>query len=250
MYSYFISEALKMKHTFGKKLIFLAPAFTIVISLFLAPSYFQLDCYNWWYVMILPGIISLVCALASARDKRMKNMAVLSLPVDLKKVWTAKVLVCAVITACASLLLMLGSMFFGNILNIGSLGKIPLLNGAAGTIVLIITFLWQIPLCLYLGGRIGLFPTVLINIAAYMVLGIIAATESIWWLVPYAIPARLMCPILKVLPNGLPAVEGSARFTPELLSNGVIIPGIIITVVLFVIITMATAKWYQAQEAK
>ena len=250
MYSYFKSEELKMKHTFATKLIFLAPIFTILLSMVLAPKYFQIDCYNWWYAMILPGMISLVCTLVAAKDKRMKNRAVLSLPVNLRKVWIGKVLVCTAMLTYASVILLLGSIVIGNILKFGPIGRIPIANGFIGSVILVVTFLWQIPLCLFLGSKIGMFPTILINIAAYMILGIVAATKSIWWVIPYAIPARLMCPILKVLPNGLPAVEGSVTFKPELLSNSVILPGVIITVILFVILTMITAKWYEGQEAK
>lgn len=250
MYSYFKSEALKMKHTFAGKLIFLAPIFTVLSSLFLAPMYFQMNCYNWWYAMILPGSISLGCTLVAVKDMKMKNRAVLSLPINLKKVWISKVLVCTVMLIYASIILLLGSIVLGNIFKFGPIGRITILNGLLGILVLVITFLWQIPLCLFLGSRIGMFPTILINMGAYMILGILAATKSIWWMIPYAIPARLMCPIVKLLPNGLPAVEGSVTFKPELLSNGVILPGIIISVILFIILTMITAKWYEGQEAK
>lgn len=239
-----------MKHTFARKLIFLAPIFTILLSLVLAPMYFQIDCYNWWYAMILPGSISLGCTLVAAKDKKMKNRAVLSLPINLRKVWVSKVLVCTAMLIGASMILFLGSSVLGGILNLNEIIKVPIFNKLVAVLLLVITFLWQIPLCLFLGSKIGTFPTILINIAAYMILGILAATKSIWWMIPYAIPARLMCPILKVLPNGLPAVEGSMTFKPELLSNSVILPGVIITVILFIILTVVTAKWYEGQEAK
>lgn len=85
MAAYFKSEALKARHSFLKKLVFLAPVFTIVAVLFLSRAYFHQNVYNWWYVMILPGMISVVCTLVAGQDGKMKNMAVMSLPVDLKK---------------------------------------------------------------------------------------------------------------------------------------------------------------------
>jgi ABC-2 type transport system permease protein len=250
MNSYFRSEALKMRYTFVGKLIFLAPVFTILLALVLTPTYFQIDCYNWWYAIILPGSISLGCTLVSAKDMKMKNRAVLPLPVNLKKVWIAKVIVCIVMLTYTSIILFLGSSVLGGALNLNKIGRIPILNGLAGSLILVITFLWQIPLCLFLSSKLGMFPTILINISAYMILGILAATKSFLWMIPYAIPARLMCPILKVLPNGLPAVKESVTFKTELLSNSVILPGVIITVILFVILTVSTAKWYEGQEAK
>ena len=250
MYSYFKSEALKMKHTFAGKLIILAPMFTILLSLVLAPMYFKSNCYNQWYSMILPGSISLGCTLVAIKDQKMKNMAVISLPINLKKVWISKVLVCTAMLIVASMILFLGTLVLGGILNLNETIRIPITNGFVGILVLAITFLWQIPLCLFLGSKIGMFPTILINMAAYMILGILTATKSILWMIPYAIPARLMCPILNILPNGLPAVEESMTFKPELLSSDVILPGIIISVILFIILTMITAKWYERQEAK
>jgi len=250
MAAYFKSEYLKIKHTFVEKLIFIAPIFAIIFPLIMMPAYFEINSYNWWYTTTLPGMISLGCALVAAKDKKMKNMAVLSMPVDLKKVWISKILVCIVMIAFASLIHLLGNVIIGNIFGIGQWGKAGMLNVVLASIILIITFLWQVPLCLFLTSKIGLFPTVLINIGAYLILGVVLAVKKVLWIIPYAIPSRLMCPMLKVLPNGLPAVPGTETFTPELLSGSVILPGIIITAVLFVILTFATAKWYEGQEAK
>lgn len=249
MGAYFKSEYLKIKHTFIKKFIFIAPIFAIIFPLIMMPAYFEINSYNWWYASILPGTITLGCALIAVKDKKMKNMAVLSMPIDLKKVWIAKILVCVVMIALASLIHLFGNVIIGNTLGIGQWGKASILNVILASTILIITFLWQVPLCLFLTSKIGLFPTILINIVAYAILGVVLAVKKTFWLMPYAIPARLMCPILKALPNGLPAVQGSPTFTPELLSSSVILPGIIITVVLFVILTFVTAKWYEGQEA-
>lgn len=250
MGSYFKSECLKIKHTFAEKLIFIAPIFAILFPLLLQPAYFEGNSYNWWYASMLPGMISLGCSLVAVKDKKMKNMAVLSLPIDLKKVWIAKILVCVVIITIASTIHLLGNIIIGNIFGIGQLGRVAMISAFLGSLILIVTFLWQAPLCLFLSGKIGMFPTILINLIAYMTLGIIFAVKKVLWITPYAIPARLMCPILRILPNGLPAVPGATTFTPELLSGSVILPGIIITIVLFIALTILTAKWYERQEAK
>lgn len=251
MEAYFKSEYLKIKHTFIGKLIFLAPIFTILCTLALEPTYFQINMYNWWYSMLLPGMVSLLCTLVAVKDKKMKNMAVLSLPVDLKKVWISKILVCMLMIVIASIIHLFGVVVIGNVLPFQNPeGRIPITSSALGSLVLIITFLWQVPLCLFLGSKVGMFPTILINIVAYELGAVIFSLKKVLWLIPYAIPARLMCPIVKILPNGLPAVPGSKRFEPELLSHSVILPGIIITLVLFVILTILTAKWYEGQEAK
>lgn len=249
MERYFKAEALKIEHSFSKKLVFIAPIFTIGLSFFLAAAYFQQNVYNWWYAMILPGMISIVCTLVAKQDKKMQNMAVMSIPVDLKKVWISKIFLCIVLIVEASSIILAGSMVIGNLLGVG-IFKLSALNQLEGIIVLVITFLWQIPFCLFLGSKIGMFSTMLINMIAYVVFGVICALEDSLWIVPYAIPARLMCPILKILPNGLPAVPGNQTFRPELLSNSTILPGIAIALILFLILAFATSKWYERQEAK
>ncbi|UZQ50981.1 lantibiotic immunity ABC transporter MutE/EpiE family permease subunit [Clostridium kluyveri] len=250
MGAYFKSEYLKIKHTLIGKLIFIAPFLPIALSFVLTTRYFEIDSYNWWYVMLFPGMISLLCTLVVVKDKKMKNTAVLSLPVDLKKIWMAKVLACVCMIVVASMIHLFGSVFIGNVLGIGKFGSIPMINAVFASIVLIITFLWQIPLCMFLASKIGMFSTVLINIVCCFILGVMTAVSDTLWMIPYAVPSRLMIPIIKVLPNGLRAIQESETFRTELLSDSVILPGIIITVSLFVILTFATANWYKKQEAK
>lgn len=250
MGTYFKSEYLKVKHTFIGKLVFIAPLFSMFLSFMLTSQYFEIDSYNWWYVMLLPGMISILCTSVAAKDKKMKNMAVLSLPVNLRKVWVAKILVCVCMTTFAVMIHLFGCIFIGNILGIGKPGAISIINAVFASIVLIITFLWQVPLCMFLGSKIRMFSTVLINLVGYLILGVLLAIYNTLWMVPYAVPSRLMIPIIKVLPNGLRAVQESQTFRPELLSYSVILPGIIITAVLFVMFSFFTAKWYENQEAR
>ena len=47
------SEHLKQKHTFQKKLIYLAPLVSIAIAFVLMGGYYiQKSAYNWWYTLI------------------------------------------------------------------------------------------------------------------------------------------------------------------------------------------------------
>lgn len=250
MGDYFKSEYLKIKHTFIGRLIFIAPFIAIALSFVLTTRYFAIDSYNWWYTMLLPGMISILCTSVAAKDKKMKNMAVLSMPLELKKVWMAKILVCVCMVSFAVIVHLIGSVLIGSVFGIGKLGTIQAVNAVIASMVLIMTFLWQIPLCMFLGSKIGMFATVLINIVCCFILGVLLAVYDIFWMVPYAVPSRLMVPIIKVLPNGLLAIPESQTFRPELLSHGVILPGIIITVILFIILSFFTANWYEKQEAR
>ncbi|WJE55714.1 lantibiotic immunity ABC transporter MutE/EpiE family permease subunit (plasmid) [Bacillus cereus] len=250
MISYLASEKIKIRHTFLNKLIWLAPLAPMLLAFLLAADYFQITSYNWWYIIILPGMLSLSCVLLAEKDKKMNNRAILSLPISLKQVWISKVLLILGIVICSCMIFFCGTQLSSFLLNKENFRIIPTMNALLGSILLIVTFMWQIPICLFLGNKIGLFPTVLLNIGANGFLGVLFATKSIWVISPYAYPSRLMIPILKILPNGLYAEPGSVTFTPELLSYHVILPGVVISVVLFLFFTYVTAKWFEKQEAK
>ncbi len=92
MIKYFLAENLKIKNTFLSKLIWIMPILTIILTILLEPTDFQHASYFFWYALILPGAVSLNFTLLSRVDGSMKNKGVLSLPLDLRKVWMAKVL--------------------------------------------------------------------------------------------------------------------------------------------------------------
>ena len=66
--AYIQAENLKHKRTFTKTLIVLAPFVTALMNFF-APLWFQLNSYNWWYILLYPGFLTLTCALIEQRDK-------------------------------------------------------------------------------------------------------------------------------------------------------------------------------------
>lgn len=248
MIKYFLSENMKIRHTFVEKLTWIAPTLVIMLSILLTARYFQVDSYNWWYSMMLPGTLALSCALTSKIDGTMKNRAVISLPVVLQKVWIGKVLIgiknlvisCSIIFIAAQV-----SVF---VVNIDPITKISTFNGLTAILILIITYMWQIPLYLFLGNKLGLFPTIIFSLGFNVICGALSV-EEYWWMIPFSYPSRLMCPVLKILPNGLLAQPGSQTFTPQLLDTWGIPFGIIVSLALFFILTYVTAKWFERQEA-
>ena len=116
-------------------------------------------------------------------------------------------------------------------------------------VLLFLTYAWQIPLCLLLEQKCGAAATILINMAANIILSANFATEGMW-LIPYAVPARLMCPVLKILPNGLPAEPGNITFSPELLSWESILPGLVVTCLCFVLVTEISIRVYERKGMK
>lgn len=248
MLQYFLSENIKIKHTFMEKLIWLSPALLILLSMSLTARYFQVDTYNWWYTWMLSGTLSLSCVYLSRVDGAMKNRATISLPLDLKKVWIAKVFVGIKNISISCVIIFVAAQLSVFIMPINSIINISILNGFIGTIIIIVTCIWQVPLCMFLGSKIGMFPAIILNLGIN-IFSIIMSVGKYWWINPFTYCDRFLCPVLKILPNGLAAEPGNPTFTPELLNTSVIPLGIGISIGLFLIITYLTAKWYEGKEA-
>ena len=64
------AERLKMKHTFGSILPQTAALLTLVLTLGLAygNEYYSANAWNWWYVMLLPGMLCVLCCLGIKRE--------------------------------------------------------------------------------------------------------------------------------------------------------------------------------------
>lgn len=249
MIKYFISENIKIKHTFANKLIFIAPVMLALLSGLLTADYFQVDIYNWWYAIILPGVLSIECCLLARIDGNKKNKAVLSLPVDLKKVWIAKIIIGVKNILISCMIIFIVAQLSIYIIPINSISNVHLINGFIAFLVIVVTSMWQVPLYFFIGKKIGLFPTIIFSMAAGM-FSTITAVSKLWWINPLSYTSRLMCPILKILPNGLMAVPESQSFVPEVLEISQIPFALAVSISLFILITYVTAKWYEKQEAR
>lgn len=249
MIEYFISENMKIKRKFVKKLVWIAPTMVILLSVFLTATYFQVDIYNWWYTFILPGVIAIEGCFLYKIDGDMKNKSVMALHVDLKKVWISKILVAVKNIVISCMIIFIAGQLSVFVIPMRSESNISMLSGFVGILVIIITSVWQIPLYFFLGSKIGVFPSIILSLATN-IFSMVIATKRFWIVNPFSYTSRLMCPILRLLPNGLLAKEGSKTFTPELLNTSSIPLAIGISIVLFIVITYLTAKWYERQEVK
>ena len=191
--------------------------------------------------MLLPGSLSLICAGVIQKDKKKLNYRrILSLAAEPGKIWFGKIGACVLLYLISCMIFFVGvtvgGLFAGNSIS-------PVQNIAA-VALLFVTFLWQIPFCMILADKLGQFSAILINIAANF-LCVVLAAKSIYWWIPFAIPTRLMCPVIHVLPNGL-----SVPAKDPLLSTSVILPGVLITLALFFILSIFTSLPYRRLEAK
>lgn len=236
------AERLKWRRTFIPKLVWIAPVITLLLcAVLMGGSFFQSGSYNWWYTMLLPGALSLACSLALLKDAKLKYRSLLALPFTPGTLWTSKIVACTVwllITLAVFLIgLTAGGLLFGQ--------SIPLLNSLAGSALIFLTSLWQIPLCLFLAARLGLFAAILLNLSG-TILGVVQFDKGgLWDYNPYAITPKLMCPVLSILPNGLPVPADS-----PLHSTDIILPGTLVSLGWFALLFLLTTLWFRRQEAK
>ncbi|MFC3746244.1 lantibiotic immunity ABC transporter MutE/EpiE family permease subunit [Paenibacillus sp. GCM10012306] len=242
MLSYLAAERIKLKRTFARKTVWIMPLLTLLIAFGLmgGPLY-QAGVYNWWYVIMLPGALTLFCSLVIQRDARMRFRGVLVLPVNARRIWLGKALVSMLWLLVVNLVLFVGAFLGGELLG----QTVAPGQGFFGLMALGVMLAWQIPLCMFLVLKCGLFVTILINLAGNLLLGIMFATRDTWWAVPYAIPIRVMTPILRIQPNGVPAQADN-----PLLNPAVIVPGILISLALCGLLLWLTALWFCKREVR
>lgn len=245
MGNYISSEHLKHKNTFAKKLVWLAPILALFLNV-LAPMWYQQNSYNWWYVLLYPSYLTLLSILIIQRDNgKLKFRAILSLPIDLKKIWYAKIITCIIYIVLANTILMVcnvaGGFIIQQIFDISM--TISLTQALLGTLCIILTSIWNIPLCLWLVKKVGVFATLILNVGMSFILGTLGASTRLWFVCPYSWVTRLMVPTLGILPNGEP-VTRNALSTPLPL----IIMTVCLSLVLFYVISKLTVKSFIKQE--
>lgn len=167
-----------------RRLLWAFPASTFalafILTLGMTNSYAE-SVWNWWYTLLLPGMLAILCHLTMAQEKKTHYYHLMTLPVSKRKLMAGKIL---------------------------WLGCAILLENSI----------------IFVGGTI------------------IAQTGK-WYLFVSAIPMRILCPYLHILPNGLPAEVGD-----PLLDRGVVIPGICLSVLWFIFAAVFFLNWFEKRE--
>lgn len=246
MISYILAENLKHKGTFLKKLLVIMPLSLILLSLFLMPSYFTTNAYNWWYVIIMPATFALIPAMMHRKeDRRLKYRAVFPLNIKLEKLWVSKIITAFVYMSIAAMVHMLGVYIFQFLIG----GQLAPNYGFSilvfASFLLIISNIWQIPLCFFLAKKFGFIASITINSVLGLALGILLSDSTFWIYCPYSWGIRLMIPVMHILPSGV-LIEAS---NPMAANTSLLIP-CILSICLFTLLTMISAKWFSNQEVK
>ncbi|WP_244833466.1 lantibiotic immunity ABC transporter MutE/EpiE family permease subunit [Clostridium sp. BJN0001] len=251
MYKYIISENLKTKRTFARKVIFLLPILTAILAFFLMMTYFQVDLFNWWYTALLEQTVCLEGIFLYRIDGKMKNRSIIAMPVDLKKIYIAKILV-GVKNICISCLVifMIGvlSSFIFNIFGLNNFHEISIISMALGSLVMIITTIFQLPVFFFIGKKLGLFISVII-VEAISLFSVFMAPYKTWIFNPFSYVSRALTPIIKILPNGLYAVPSSITYSDEMLEFWIVPFASLVCLILFFIISFLVVNNMKNKEA-
>lgn len=243
------AEILKNSHTASEKAAVLMPVLDAAFSAFLAKEYFMVDLFNWWYMVLLPGMLAVICGGVCKREQWSENRNILVLPVDVKVIWDAKIL-------CVVRLFVFSGIFMTGIavitrklleygLHVEYVLDIDYKRMAAAMVILLVTFLWQIPFCMLLEQFIGMPLMLIVYMLIYGVSACSLSLKPYFMMFPGAVPARLMCAVLQILPNGMPAKEGAATFSPELLDDRMIGIGVFCALLWFFLLWMLTRRIYE-----
>lgn len=242
--AYIKAENIKNAHSVLAKLWWLMSLVSICLAAANA-TYYQINQYNWWYSTLYPMLILLVASFVVQREKKLKNRAMGVLETDMKKLWTAKIVYCIKELLFAAAFIFIAQEVISRLIGAGGVRQISTGQGLFAAILWVVLSLWQIPFWLFVNQITGFGVTIVLGMACNIGLGLMGAMSQFWLLNPFAYINRLMCPVLKILPNGLPAAPGNQTFIPEVLDKSVISTGVAASLILFAVLYLLTAIWYK-----
>lgn len=251
------SELLKYKRTFMGKLIVFIPIFFVLYACITEATLLknplsQSSSWSWdnllvlifnsWPFVFLPLGMGLFATLVAGQERKAGNYRTLcAYNVSPMTIWINKVMAMSVYTLLSTLVLIVVTIMSGLFL---SEGEIPFGKIIAGGFTCWFVSLSLIPIQLWAATWKGTLLSMGIALVGMMV-GVLTAIKSLWIAVPWSWAMRLMCPIVGVHPNGTILETGN-----PLLDSSVIPFGIIISLVVFVIITVITGIWFNRREVK
>lgn len=234
---YLKSEHLKYKHAFSNKILIIAPMCTAVFAWIVGgfTGYQYMSLY-WWYAFLLPGMIAILCSLANQKEERAgKYYSVFSMPIHLKKFWIAKNMVLIEKVLLGAVVLSL-FICIGNVIAPATAVYKPL-QILAGSILISIASIWQIPLCLFWAKKTGMFLPIFINAVLGIFLPPFVGNFAIWFLFPHCWSAKLAEPFMGIGLNGTLMSKTDFAFY-------VVPVTLILSVTLFVLLSLISARWF------
>lgn len=243
---YFTAENLKFKNSLFRKLNLIIPFALILLSVLfifigIGLGGFSSSIVCNWCMPIASLSIVMLCHLVNQKEQKNKYHTLYSLPIDLKKTFSAKTLLIMLNLLIISLLLALitviaDGLSSGFSVAIGHSGYYVL-----GYVFLWISLLWQIPFGLFLDHKLGFVGSLIFNLLASAAGGLFFSLTPLFWFVPHSWTARVMVTLFGVMPNGLLVEVGSKR----ILSLGQLSFLLILSLLALFVFADGFGRWYR-----
>lgn len=237
------AEYQKARSSLSLRLIWAFPMIVFVLAFVLTlgmTNAYAESVWNWWYTLLLPGMTAIICYLSMMQEKKTNYYNLTGLSISKQKLMAGKIIYIGCIVFVSNMIIFAGALLGGFLLTT----CVPSGSAVIAVFVLTVAQLWEIPLLLFLSGRFGMIAELLICLFL-TVGGTIIAPTGKWYFFVSAIPMRILCPLLHILPNGLPAEAGN-----PLLDMGVVIPGICLSVIWFILAAILFLKWFDKREVQ
>lgn len=232
--NYLKAENLKFKRTISNKLLLIAPLITAIFAWLVGGFVgFQYMAFYWWYAFLLPGTIAILCSLSHHKEENAgKYYSVFSMARSLSKFEVAKALVLVGKLLLAGLFLAV----FVSVSNLISPATVVYATKQSliGSLCISLASIWQIPLCLFLARKTGLFLPIAFNAMLGIFLPIALGNTAFWWAVPYCWAAKLAEPLMGIELNG--------TFAGNFRSSGTIFISLMLSLLLFAVLSFLDAK--------
>lgn len=237
------AEVLKEKRSANAKILLLTPIifiiFNLLMNMLMTPnseghSYLLATAFNWFPLLILPIVISLLVTNILAKEKQCQLNLQKSLGIDRKKIKLAKSLI--VLTE-AFIIVMLATLIIYLIANfiLKENTSLVMLLKAGGVL-----FIGSLPLVGFSFFIMSLSSKSFILLILNFILSLISpipAVEDLWKFYPWSYSLRMLAPIIGVHPNGT-----FLDINSPLWNKSVIILGIILSLgvyILFMVLSIS-----------
>lgn len=237
------AEYLKTSRSMRRRFIWMFPVITLALGFVLTAGMkdaYAESVWNWWYGLLLPGMIAIICYLSGTQEKKTGYYNFMTLSVSKRQLMYGKIIYMGCVILISNVIICVGALSGGLLLTT----SVPAGGAVAAVFILAIVQLWEIPVFLFLSERFGMITELLICLFL-SVFGTLISQTGKWYFLVSAIPMRILSPVLRVLPNGLRAEDGN-----PMLDAGVIGPGICLSAAWFVFFTFLYLKWFEKREVK
>ena len=103
----------------GRMLIWAFPVIVFVLAFVLTlgmTNAYAESVWNWWYTLLLPGMLAIICHLSIMREKKTKYYHLMTLPVSKRKLMMGKIIYMGCVILVSNMMIFAGASLGGILL--------------------------------------------------------------------------------------------------------------------------------------